>query len=96
MMPTRPIVKRALITEKGSIQRSQANQYAFEVDSDANKIEIKRAVEAIFKVKVTDVRTQVMHGKVKRLGRSAGRRPDWKRAIVTLAKDQTIELFDQV
>jgi large subunit ribosomal protein L23 len=96
MMPTRPIVKRAMITEKGSIQRSQANQYAFEVDSDANKIEIKRAVEAIFKVKVTDVRTQVMHGKVKRLGRSAGRRPDWKRAIVTLAKDQTIELFDQV
>ena len=96
MMPTRQVVKRALITEKGSIQRAQANQYAFEVDADANKIEIKRAVEAIFKVKVTDVRTQVMHGKVKRLGRSAGRRPDWKRAIVTLAKDQTIELFDQV
>ena len=55
-----------------------------------------RAIESIFKVKVVTVRTQNMHGKVKRLGRSVGRRPDWKRAIVTLAKDQTIELFDQV
>ena len=76
--------------------REQSRQYTFEVDTEANKIEIKRAVETIFKVKVTEVRTQVMHGKVKRLGRSVGRRPDWKRAIVTLAADQTIELFDQV
>jgi large subunit ribosomal protein L23 len=96
MKDARQVVKRALITEKGSILREQAGQYAFEVDADANKIEIKRAVEAIFKVKVTTVRTQMMHGKVKRLGRSVGRRPDWKRAIVTLAADQTIELFDQV
>lgn len=96
MRDSRGIVKRALITEKGSILREKANQYTFEVASDANKIEIRRAVETIFKVKVTEVRTQGMHGKVKRLGRSAGRRPDWKRAIVTLAKDQTIELFDQV
>jgi len=96
MRDARQIVKRALITEKGSILREQTGQYTFEVDTDANKIEIKRAVEAIFKVKVTTVRTQMMHGKVKRLGRSAGRRPDWKRAIVTLAADQTIELFDQV
>ena len=96
MKDARQIVKRALITEKGSVLRERANQYSFEVDADANKIEIKRAVESIFKVKVTDVRTQNMHGKVKRLGRSAGRRPDWKRAIVTLAADQTIELFDQV
>ena len=96
MKDARQIVKRALITEKGSVLRERANQYSFEVDADANKIEIKRAVETIFKVKVTDVRTQVMHGKVKRLGRSVGRRPDWKRAIVTLAADQTIELFDQV
>ena len=96
MKDARQVVKRALITEKGSVLREKANQYSFEVDSDANKIEIKRAVETIFKVKVTDVRTQTMHGKVKRLGRSAGRRPDWKRAIVTLAADQTIELFDQV
>ena len=96
MKDARQIVKRALITEKGSILREQDGQYSFEVDTDANKIEIKRAVETIFKVKVTVVRTQMMHGKVKRLGRSAGRRPDWKRAIVTLAADQTIELFDQV
>lgn len=96
MKDARQIVKRALITEKGSVLRERANQYSFEVDADANKIEIKRAVETIFKVKVTEVRTQVMHGKVKRLGRSVGRRPDWKRAIVTLAADRTIELFDQV
>ena len=96
MKDARQIVKKALITEKGSILREQTGQYTFDVDTDANKIEIKRAVEAIFKVKVTTVRTQMMHGKVKRLGRSAGRRPDWKRAIVTLAADQTIELFDQV
>ena len=96
MKDARQVVKRALITEKGSVLREQARQYSFEVDADANKIEIKRAVEAIFKVKVTGIRTQVMHGKVKRLGRSVGRRPDWKRAIVTLAADQTIELFDQV
>ena len=96
MMDTRQIVRRALITEKGSVLRELANQVTFEVHPDANKIEIKRAVEAIFKVKVITVRTQNMHGKVKRLGRSVGRRPDWKRAIVTLAKDQTIELFDQV
>jgi large subunit ribosomal protein L23 len=96
MKNARQVVKRALITEKGSVLREQARQYTFEVDTDANKIEIRQAVEAIFKVKVKDVRTQMMHGKVKRLGRSQGRRPDWKRAIVTLAADQTIELFDQV
>ena len=96
MIDGRQVVKRALITEKGSILREKARQYTFEVHRDANKIEIKRAVEAIFKVKVETVRTQTMHGKVKRLGRSVGRRPDWKRAVVTLAPDQTIELFDQV
>jgi len=96
MKDARQVVKRALITEKGSILREKARQYTFEVHPDANKIEIKRAVESIFKVKVLDVRTMNMHGKVKRLGRSMGRRPDWKRAVVTLAKDQTIELFDQV
>jgi large subunit ribosomal protein L23 len=96
MKDARQIVKRALITEKGSVLREKANQYCFEVDLGANKIEIKRAVEAIFKVKVEDVHTLRVHGKVKRLGRSTGRRPDWKRAIVTLAKGETIELFDQV
>ena len=102
MMDPRQIVKRALITEKGATLREKLlreelkPQFAFEVHTDANKIEIKRAVESIFKVKVEYVRTQMMHGKVKRLGRSMGRRPDWKRAVVTLAKDQTIEMFDQI
>jgi len=96
VIDSRQVVKRALITEKGSILREKARQYTFEVHQDANKIEINRAVETIFKVKVENVRTQNMHGKVKRLGRSVGRRPDWKRAVVTLAPEQTIELFDQV
>jgi large subunit ribosomal protein L23 len=96
VIDSRQVVKRALITEKGSILREKARQYTFEVHPDANKIEIKRAVETIFKVKVENVRTQNMHGKVKRLGRSVGRRPDWKRAVVTLAPEQSIELFDQV
>ena len=91
------VIRRPLITEKTSIMRGDDGRtIVFHVATGANKIEIKRAVEAIFKVKVTTVRTQMMHGKVKRLGRSVGRRPDWKRAIVTLAADQTIELFDQV
>ena len=96
MLDNRQIVRRALITEKGSVLREKSNQVTFEVHPDANKIEIKRAIESIFKVKVDNVRTMNMHGKTKRLGRSVGRRPDWKRAVVTLAKDQTIELFDQV
>jgi large subunit ribosomal protein L23 len=96
VIDSRQVVRRALITEKGSILREKARQYTFEVHPDANKIEIKRAVETIFKVKVENVRTQNMHGKVKRLGRSVGRRPDWKRAVVTLAPEQSIELFDQV
>ena len=90
------LITAPLITEKGTLVNAAGNQVVFKVRSEANKIEIRQAVESIFKVKVVTVRTQNMHGKVKRLGRSVGRRPDWKRAIVTLAKDQTIELFDQV
>ena len=63
---------------------------------DANKIEIKQAIEAIFHVKVAAVRRQRVHGKPKRMGRYAGHRPDWKKAVVTLQKGQTIDLFEQV
>jgi len=96
MTDPRSIVRRALITEKGTVLRETKNQYHFEVARQANKIEIKRAVEAIFSVKVDSVRTQQMHGKVKRQGRSSGRRSDWKKAIVTLKPDQKIELFEQI
>ena len=92
----RTIVRRALITEKGTRIRERENGYLFEVARDANKIEIKQAIEAIFPVKVQSVRTQRVHGKPKRMGRYAGHRPDWKKAVVTLQKGQTIELFEQV
>jgi len=96
MKDPRSIVRRALITEKGTTLRETRNQYHFEVAREANKIEIKHAVETIFSVKVGSVRTQQQRGKVKRQGRTAGRRSDWKKAIVTLKPDQKIELFEQV
>ena len=92
----RSIVKRALITEKGTVMRETLRQYFFEVARDANKIEIKRAVEAVFHVKVDSVQTMQLQGKLKRQGRWVGRRNDWKKAIVTLKPDQKIELFEQV
>lgn len=92
----RTIVRRAMISEKGTRLREKQNGYLFEVSRDANKIEIKRAIEAIFNVKVTSVRTIRVHGKPKRQGRYAGHRPDWKKALVTLGKGSTIELFEQV
>ena len=92
----RDIVRRARITEKGTQIRENQNGYLFEVARDANKIEVKKAVEAIFNVKVSTVRTLRVHGKPKKVGRHAGHRPDWKKAIVTLKKGMTIELFEQV
>lgn len=95
-MEPRSIVRRARITEKGTRIREGQNGYLFEVARDANKIQIKKAVEEIFNVKVDTIRTLRVHGKPKRVGRYAGHRPDWKKAIVTLKKGQTIELFEQV
>jgi large subunit ribosomal protein L23 len=92
----RTVVRKVLITEKGTVLRELRNQYFFEVARDANKIDIKRAVESIFKVKVDNVRTMQLRGKVKRQGRWVGRRNDWKKAIVTLQPDQKIELFEQI
>ena len=92
----RNIVRRARLTEKGTKIREGQNGYLFEVARDANKIEIKKAIEEIFSVKVSTIRTLRVHGKPKRVGRYAGHRPDWKKAIVTLKKGQTIELFEQV
>ena len=96
MKDPRSVVKKALITEKGTALRELRNQYHFEVARDANKIDILRAVEAIFSVKVADVRTMQVRGKAKRQGRWAGRRNHWKKAIVTLKPDQKIELFEQI
>ena len=96
MKDPRTIVRKALITEKGTVQREVRNVYTFEVARDANKIEIQRAIESIFRVKVAEVRTMQMRGKEKRMGRFAGRRNDWKKALITLQPDQKIELFEQI
>ena len=90
------IIKRPLITEKSTKIKEMNNQLAFEVDRRANKIEIKKAVERIFKVQVEDVRTMNYQGKRKRLGRSEGRRRHWKKAVVTLKPGQKIEFFEGV
>ncbi|HWQ69734.1 MAG TPA: 50S ribosomal protein L23 [Patescibacteria group bacterium] len=88
------IIRRPLITEKGTDLKDQTNQYLFEVAGDANKIEIKRAVESLFRVKVRQVRTLSVKGKTKRLGRFIGRTSDWKKAIATLKEGETIEFFE--
>ena len=92
----RSILRKVLITEKGTLLREVQHQYFFEVAREANKIEIKRAVEAVFNVKVDSVQTMQVRGKVKRQGRYSGRRNDWKKAIVKLKPDQKIELFEQI
>ena len=88
------VIRRPLQTEK-STQLRERNLYVFEVDRRADKPDIKLAVEELFKVKVVDVRTMRVTGKVKRHGRFAGKRPDWKKAIVTLAEGESIDLFGQ-
>jgi large subunit ribosomal protein L23 len=97
-MRIQEVIRRPLITEKSAQQRESSNVVAFEVDRRANKIEIKRAVEAQFKgTKVTDVRVAMMHGKVRRQGRHSGRRPDWKKAYIRLAADsKPIDFFEGV
>jgi large subunit ribosomal protein L23 len=109
MRTPQSIIKRPLMTEKSTRLRetggadapfTEGEEYAqkvvFEVARDANKIEIRRAVEALFKVEVDDVHTHIARGKLKRVGRSTGRRPAQKKAIVTLRVGQNIEFFEGV
>jgi large subunit ribosomal protein L23 len=96
MKNARDIIKRPIITERTSDLMANM-QYVFEVDSKANKIEIKKAVEEIFKVKVTAVNTQNVPAKPKRYGRYSGYTSAWKKAIVSLAKDsKPLEFFETV
>ena len=88
------IIKRPLITEKTNIQKEIANQVTFEVDRRANRIEIKLAVETAFKVKVANIQTMQVKGKVKRRGRFVGKRRNWKKAIVTLMPGERIDFFE--
>jgi large subunit ribosomal protein L23 len=91
-MDARDIIKKPLVTEKSMSQMAE-NKYSFAVDKRANKIQIKKAVEEIFKVKVIDVKTMNMVGKTRRMGRFVGKTPDWKKAIVQLAEGNSIEIF---
>jgi large subunit ribosomal protein L23 len=88
------LIKGPLITEKSHLQKEMSNKVTFKVVPTANKIEIRKAVEEIFKVKVLAVNTCRYEGKQKRLGRTEGRRPDWKKAIVTLAPGEKISFFE--
>jgi len=92
MKPVHQILRKPLVTEKSNLMKEAGNVVAFEVAMDSNKIEIKQAVERAFKVKVQDVRTMVVAGKVKRVGRNYGKRSNVKKAYVTLAEG-TIDYF---
>jgi large subunit ribosomal protein L23 len=94
MKEAKKIIRRPLITEKSTRQKEEGRQYVFEVHRDANKIEIQSAVEQLFKVTVLQVRTSNVLGKVKRLGRRYGKRPDWKKAIITLKEGDRIDFFE--
>jgi large subunit ribosomal protein L23 len=102
------IIKRPLLTEKGTFLKETGGnsgdldpeaikpQLLFEVAKDANKVEIRHAVEKLWNVDVLDVRTAVVRGKEKRMGRFVGKRSNWKKAIVTIAAGQNIEFFEGV
>ncbi len=90
------IIRYPVMTEKSMDAYQRDRQCTFEIACGANKVEIRKAVEALFKVQVKDVRTIRTKGKRKRVGRALGRRPDGKRAIVTLMPDQKIEIFEGV
>jgi len=93
-MQVENIIKRPLtLTEKGNILREAQNQYLFEVDRRANKIEIKQAVETLFNVKVLEVRTMIVRGHMRRMGRGHAKTKNWKKAIVAVKEGDTIEFF---
>jgi large subunit ribosomal protein L23 len=109
MRSAQSIIKRPLLTEKSARLRetgggvaapvegeAYAQKVVFEVARDANKIEVRRAVQDLFNVTVTDVRTLIVRGKEKRVGRFSGRRPSWKKAFVTLKPGDNIEFFEGV
>jgi large subunit ribosomal protein L23 len=87
------IIRRPLITEKTSILREDGRTVVFEVARDANKVQIRTAVEKLLGAKVENIRTSIVHGKIKRQGRYSGRRPDWKKAYVTLREGQKMPEF---
>jgi large subunit ribosomal protein L23 len=93
-MKIHDVIKGPLITEKLDQAREKFRHYSFIVDKKATKVDVARAVETLFKVTVEGVRTNVVHGKVKRVGKSIGQRPNYKKAVVTLKEGDKIELFE--
>ena len=90
------VIKEPHIAEKANILKETYNQIVLKVDPRANKVEIKKATELLFKTKVIDVQTQNMKGKKRRVGRNIGKKPDWKKAVVKLAPGENVEFFDGV
>ena len=90
------IIRRPLVTEKSNLAREEDNVVTLAVDPRANKHEIRNAVETLFEVKVLDVRTMRMPRKTRRVGKTMGRKAEWKKAIVRLAEGQSIEFFEGV
>lgn len=88
------VIKKPHVTEKTSLGSDSTNTVSLVVDREANKIEIKQAVETLFKVKVSDVRTVNVAGKMKRFGKTSAKRSNWKKAYVTLQEGQTIDFFE--
>lgn len=95
MQPEHIIRRPIILTEKATSLRDQANKVIFEVHPDANKIQIKGAIETLFKVGVIDVNTLVMRGKERRMGRGYARLRNWKKAVVTLKPGDEIQFFDE-
>ncbi len=94
MMDIYQVIKEPRITEKANIQKEDTNQVTFKVHKKANKVEIRQAVETFFKTKVLDVRTMNVRGKRRRMGKTVGKKSDWKKAVVRLAPGENIEFFE--
>ncbi len=88
------VIKKPLVTEKTTLEKDAKNIIAFEIDRNANKIEVKEAVETIFKVEVLDVNTINIAGKKKRVGKNIGKRSNWKKAYVTLKEGSKVDFFE--
>lgn len=94
MMDIYQVIKEPRITEKANIQKEDTNQVTFKVHKKANKVEIRQAVETFFKIKVLEVRTMNVRGKKRRMGKTVGKKSDWKKAVVRLAPGENIEFFE--
>ena len=96
MRDPRQVIVRPVVTERSTALADDSGKYTFIVSRDANKIEIKNAVQTLFDVKVRDVRTAVFRGKLRRVGRSSGHKPGFKKAVVTLVEGERIDVYEGI